>query len=157
MMRIGDSLVASLALLLAGRRPRPATAAPPPGGAASGRNRREAAPAPPGCEPDASAVPRAAAGAAGLSWEDADELARTVTRMERRLRTGRAPADEPLVVTERQLNSYVNLSLAGLLPAGVSGLQLRLLKDRLGAEAQVDLDRVKGGCRRALAGHARLS
>lgn len=81
---------------------------------------------------------------AGLSWEDADELARTVTRMERRLRTGRAPADEPLVVTERQLNSYVNLSLAGLLPAGVSGLQLRLLKDRLGAEAQVDLDQVKG-------------
>lgn len=81
---------------------------------------------------------------AGLSWEDADELARTVTRMERRLRTGRAPADEPVVVTERQLNSYVNLSLAGLLPAGVSGLQLRLLKDRLGAEAQVDLDQVKG-------------
>jgi hypothetical protein len=67
-----------------------------------------------------------------------------VTRVERRLRSGRPAADGPLVVTERQLNSYVNLSLASLLPAGVSSLRLQLQKDRLGAQAQVDLDRVKG-------------
>jgi hypothetical protein len=104
---------------------RPANAA-----AATSAPRAEAAPRPP-------APP-------GLSWEDADELARTVTRVERRLRTGRPAADGPVVVTERQLNSYVNLSLAPLLPAGVSGLRLQLQKGRLGAQAQVDLDRVKG-------------
>jgi hypothetical protein len=80
----------------------------------------------------------------GLSWNDADELARTLARIERRLRTGRSAADEPLVVSERQLNSYLNLTLAAQLPVGVSGLQLHLAKDRLGAQAQVDLDRVRG-------------
>jgi hypothetical protein len=80
----------------------------------------------------------------GLSWDDADELARTLLRLERRLATGRAASDAPLVVTERQLNSYVNLSLASRLPVGVSALRLQLQQDRLGAQAQVDLDRVKG-------------
>ncbi|HVO09594.1 MAG TPA: hypothetical protein VMX54_02465 [Vicinamibacteria bacterium] len=78
----------------------------------------------------------------GLSWEEADHVEQTLTRMEQRLKSGRAAA-ETVVVTERQLNSYVTLSLGPTLPAGVSGLQLRLSQDRLGASALVDLDRVK--------------
>jgi hypothetical protein len=101
-------------------------------------------PAPLRPAPAPAAVPARPPAPPGLSWDDADQVERTVARIERRLRTGRSAADEPLVVTERQLNSYLNLSLASAIPPGVSGLQLRLQKDRLGAEALVDLDRVKG-------------
>jgi hypothetical protein len=80
----------------------------------------------------------------GLSWEDADQVSQTLARIERRLRTGRPAAERPLVVTERQLNSYLNLALATALPPGISGLELRISQDRLGAHALVDLDRVKG-------------
>jgi len=79
----------------------------------------------------------------GLSWDDADYVEKTLDRMEKRLQSGRAAADETVVVTERQLNSYVTLSLGPRMPAGVSHLQLRLQKDRLAASALVDLDRVK--------------
>ncbi len=80
---------------------------------------------------------------AGLSWEESDVVARTVARVERRLRSGRPASVETIVVTEKQLNSYVNLALAAKIPPALSGLELRLEKDRLGARGLVDLDRVK--------------
>ena len=80
----------------------------------------------------------------GLSWDESDDLARTVARVERRLRAGRPAADEAIALGERQLNSYVNLELGSRIPAGVSDLQLRLQKDRVAAHATLDLDRVKG-------------
>jgi hypothetical protein len=89
-------------------------------------------------------VAKRAPAPAGLSWDDADQVERLVARIERRLRTGRSAADGPVLVTERQLNSYVNLTLAPSIPRGVTGLQLRLAQGRLAAQAQVDLDRVKG-------------
>jgi hypothetical protein len=91
----------------------------------------------------ARVAPRPAA-PAGLSWEDADALARTVTRVERRLRSGRPASTETLAVTERQLNSYLNLLLAPKIPPGVSNLEIRLEPDRLGARGLVDLERVRG-------------
>jgi hypothetical protein len=86
---------------------------------------------------------RPPAPAAGLSWEDADWVAQTVARVERRLRSGKPASRETIVVTERQLNSYVNLSLAGKIPPALSGLEVRLEKDRLGARGILDLDQVK--------------
>lgn len=80
---------------------------------------------------------------AGLSWEDADFVAQTVARVERRLSAGKPASRETIVVTERQLNSWVNLSLASKIPEGLSGLQVGLLKDRLVARGTLDLDRVK--------------
>lgn len=80
----------------------------------------------------------------GLSWVDSDQLATTLARVDRRLRSGRPPADATLVVTERQLNSYVNLALGPKVPAGVSELRLSLVPDGLGASAMLDLDQVKG-------------
>ena len=80
---------------------------------------------------------------AGLSWEDADWVAETLTRIERRLGAGKPASRQTIVVTERQLNSYVTLSLAAKIPPGLSGLDLDLQKDRLFARGIVDLDRVK--------------
>jgi hypothetical protein len=80
---------------------------------------------------------------AGLSWEDSDSVARTVARVERRLKSGRPASPETVVVTEKQLNSYVNLALAAKVPPALSGLRIRLDKDRLGATGLLDLDRVK--------------
>ena len=80
---------------------------------------------------------------AGLSWEDADWVAETVARVERRLVAGKPASRQTIVVTERQLNSWVNLSLASKIPEGLSGLNLGLQKDRVVARGMLDLDRVK--------------
>jgi hypothetical protein len=80
----------------------------------------------------------------GLSWDDADVVERTLRRIDRRLRSGRPASERPVVVTERQLNSFVNLSLAERIPAEVSGLELHLGQGRLTARANVDMDRLRG-------------
>jgi hypothetical protein len=80
---------------------------------------------------------------AGLSWEDADWVAETVARIERRLGAGKPASRRTIVVTERQINSYVGLSLAAKMPAGLSGLEIALQKDRILARGILDLDRVK--------------
>jgi hypothetical protein len=80
---------------------------------------------------------------AGLSWEDADWVAETVARIERRLRAGKPASRQTIVVTERQLNSWVNLSLASKMPQALSGFELGLQKDRVVARGTLDLDQVK--------------
>ncbi len=80
---------------------------------------------------------------AGLSWEDADWVAETVARIERRLAAGKPASRQTIVVTERQLNSWVNLSLVSKIPEGLSGLEIGLQKDRVVARGTLDLDRVK--------------
>jgi hypothetical protein len=79
----------------------------------------------------------------GLSWEEADTVARHLRRIGRRLRSGRRASKRTIVVTEGELNSYVNLSLAGEIPPEVSDLELRLQQEHLGASALVDLDRLR--------------
>jgi hypothetical protein len=81
---------------------------------------------------------------AGLSWAESDQLSTTVARIERRLRSGRPAAKETVVVTERQLNSWVNLALGPKVPPAVSDLRLSLVPGGLGARALLDLDQVKG-------------
>jgi len=110
-----------LALLLAQSAPRPPAPA--------------AAPAP-------AATPRPKA-PAGLSWEDADQVAETVARLERRLKAGKPASREPITVSERQVNSYVALALGSKLPASVSGLSFRFEPERLAASGMLDLDAVK--------------
>jgi hypothetical protein len=80
---------------------------------------------------------------AGLSWEDADWVGETLARIERRIGAGKPASRQTIVVTERQLNSYVSLSLAAKIPPGLSGLELDLQKDRVFARGILDLDRVK--------------
>jgi len=80
---------------------------------------------------------------AGLSWEDADWVAETVARVERRLSAGKPASRQTIVVTQRQLNSWVSLSLASKIPEGLSAFELGLQKDRVVARGMLDLDRVK--------------
>ncbi len=122
-------------LLLALPQDPPRAAPARPAGATRQPERPAAARLPPPARPPAPA---------GLSWEDSDNLARALSRVERRLRAGRPAADGPVLVTERELNSYLNLELASKLPAGVSELALRLERGRVVARASLDLDRVKG-------------
>ena len=79
----------------------------------------------------------------GLSWQDADQIADTVARLERRLKAGKPASREPIAVSERQVNSYVALALASKLPAAVSGLSLRFEPERLAASGMLDLDAVR--------------
>jgi len=78
---------------------------------------------------------------AGLSWEDADWVTGTIARIERRLGAGKPASRQPIVVTERQLNSYVRL--AAKLPPALTNVELGLQKDRLLARGTLDLDQVK--------------
>jgi len=80
---------------------------------------------------------------AGLTWEDADWVAETVARVERRLSAGKPASRQTIVVTERQLNSWVNLSLASKIPPALSAFELGLQKDRVVARGMLDLDQVK--------------
>lgn len=118
-----------------GAQPRPAAPRPAPAAPA---------PAPPAAPAHAVGQPVRPPAPAGLSWDDSDQLSTTVARIERRLRSGRPAANQTLVVTERQLNSYVNLALGPKVPAAVSDLRLSLLPGGVGARAMLDLDRVKG-------------
>jgi len=133
--------LACAVLLLAQAAAPPAPAAKKPT-AAPATSTPAAAPATPAAAPAVGAPVRPPA-PAGLSWADSDQLSTTLARVDRRLRSGRPPASATLVVTERQLNSYVNLALAPRIPAGVTDLRLQLLPDGLGARAMLDLDRVK--------------
>jgi hypothetical protein len=91
-----------------------------------------------------AAPPRAAPTRPGLSWADAEALERKFESLVRRVSGGGAPARTSVLVTEIELNSYLNLSLAPVMPHGLSDLDVRLEQDRLGAKAVVDLDQLKG-------------
>lgn len=70
-------------------------------------------------------------------------MARHLKRISRRLRSGRPASKGTIVVTEGELNSFVNLSLADKLPPELSELEIRLEQDRLGARALLDFDRLR--------------
>jgi hypothetical protein len=78
----------------------------------------------------------------GLSWAEADVLAQALADVERSVKAGQPAKRRSLVVTESQLNSYLNLTLASKMPPGLSEVVVRLASDGLLARANVDLDRV---------------
>jgi hypothetical protein len=94
----------------------------------------------PGSNPTPPARPKAPP---GLSWEDSDQIADTVSRLERRLKAGKPASREPITVTERQVNSYVALELGPKLPPSITGLRLRFEPQRLAATGTLDLDAVR--------------
>jgi len=79
----------------------------------------------------------------GLSWEDADHVAETLARLERRLKAGKPASREPIALSEREINSYVRLSLASRIPPALSGLSFRFEPGRLAADGILDLDAVR--------------
>lgn len=85
---------------------------------------------------------RRAPAPSGLSWAEADALAETLEQVERRFKAGKPLRREPLVVTEVQLNSYLNLTLGPKLPPGISELEVQMTGGGLLVQGKVDLDRV---------------
>jgi len=79
----------------------------------------------------------------GLSWEDAEHVAETVARLERRLKAGKPASRQPIAVSERQINSYVTLTLAPTLPPALSGLRVHFEPGKLAANGMLDLDAVR--------------
>jgi len=78
----------------------------------------------------------------GLSWADADVLARVLEEVDAAFKAGKPLKKQGVVVTEPQLNSYLNLTLALSMPPGLSDLAVQLADNGLVARAKVDLDRI---------------
>jgi len=82
----------------------------------------------------------------GLSWAEAESLRGKLEAIERQrdLVPPRKSRLATVTVTERELNSYLNLTLAEKLPKELQDLEVHLLEhERLQATGLVDLDKVK--------------
>ena len=78
-----------------------------------------------------------------LSWELANSLTRKLEAIEkRRMEKGRKP--QTVLLTQGELNSYLNLTYAEKLPKGLRDVEVRLDRDRILAKGLVNIDRVKG-------------
>jgi len=81
----------------------------------------------------------------GLSWAEAEALDRKLAAIEKQRDVApRKSRPETVTVTESELNSYLNLTMAEKLPKEVKDLEVHLLEhERLQANGLVDLDKVK--------------
>jgi hypothetical protein len=71
----------------------------------------------------------------------AESLARKLTAIEAKKRA-KVRKPETVVVTEHELNSYLNLKLGADMPTGVSDVQVSMQRERLEATGQIDLDKL---------------
>ncbi len=85
-------------------------------------------------------APASVSDSLGVSQEWAEALAR---KLQTALNAPRGRALSPLIVTEGELNSYLNITLRSKLPPEISDLRLRFERDRLSANASVDFDLIK--------------
>jgi hypothetical protein len=74
------------------------------------------------------------------SWPQAISLTRKLEAIEKRRKEPR-PRPETILVTEGELNSYLTLSMGPKMPPGITGVQVRLQRERVSAVGYVDLDR----------------
>jgi len=89
----------------------------------------------------AAGTPRTA-----LSKEQAEAFAQKLESLRDRpsSRPGKSgDARDSVIVTEGEINSYVNYTLGPTLPAGLSDIEIQLDRDRLHATGSVDMDEVK--------------
>lgn len=84
---------------------------------------------------------RPAPARAGLSWAESDSLGRKLEAIERRPKAAQA---QTILVSQGELNSYLNLGLGPRMPQELADLDIRLEEDRFTAQALVDLDKLKG-------------
>jgi hypothetical protein len=78
-----------------------------------------------------------------LTRSEAEALDRKFEDLSERHRTGRITRGKSLVVTEGELNSYLNLSLGARMPRGLSDVVVRLEPERIHATAVLDLEKVR--------------
>jgi hypothetical protein len=78
-----------------------------------------------------------------LSWDLANSFTRKLEAIEkRRIEKSRKP--QTVLLTQGELNSYLNLTYAEKLPKGLRDVDVRLDRDRIQAKGLVNIDRVKG-------------
>ena len=78
-----------------------------------------------------------------VSWDQANSLARKLEAIEKlRIEKGRKP--RTVLLTQGELNSYLNLTYAEKLPKGLRDVAVRLDRDRILAKGLVNIERVKG-------------
>jgi len=80
----------------------------------------------------------------GLSWAQAQSLGQKLEAIEKRNQAGRPRRPETVLVTEAEVNSYLNLTYAPQMPPGVTDLDVRFEYERIHAKGLVDLERVRG-------------
>jgi hypothetical protein len=95
-----------------------------------------------GAQAPPAAEVRPAPPRAGLSWAEADTLARKIQEVEELRRSGKPVPRQTVQVTEAQLNSYLNLTLGSRMLKGVTDLDVHFENERLAARALVDLQRL---------------
>lgn len=78
-----------------------------------------------------------------LSWDLARSFAAKLEALERRPKQPDKRAPQRVVVSEGELNSYLNLGLGAKMPPGLSGIDVVLDSDQIVARALVDLEQVK--------------
>lgn len=94
-----------------------------------------------GCAVVGGASAQSPAPAPGPTTAAAESLARKLTSIEARKRE-KAAKPGTVVVTEHELNSYLQFKLAQDMPTGVSDVQVSMQRERLQATGQVDLDKL---------------
>jgi hypothetical protein len=77
----------------------------------------------------------------GLSWSLSESLNRKLDEIEKRKKAGIKKA-ATVLVTEAEVNSFLNLHYAPKLPPGVTDLEVKLDRERIYAKGLVDLERV---------------
>ena len=87
-----------------------------------------------------------AAGAArpAPTWAEAKSLGVKLEAIERRYQKKAPRRAESVLVTEGELNSYLNLTYAPQMPPGLSEVDFRLDAQRIHATGMLDLERVRG-------------
>lgn len=99
---------------------------------------------PSGAAPPPAPTPSPSPSATGYSAAEAEALSQRLEALFRRAQLKKPPREKTVNVTESELNSYLNLTLAPKLPKGVSDVVVRFERDRLTARALVDLALVQG-------------
>ena len=78
-----------------------------------------------------------------LSWDLANSFTRKLEAIEkRRIEKSRKP--ETVLLTQGEVNSYLNLTYAEKLPKGLRDVEVRLDRDRILAKGLVNIEQVKG-------------
>ena len=78
-----------------------------------------------------------------LSYAEAASLSKKFEAIELQSQTLRTRKPASVLITEGELNSYLNLTYAPQLP-GITDMDIRIDADRIGARGLIDLERVRG-------------
>lgn len=87
--------------------------------------------------------PASAADRPGRSRSEADALGRTFDDLSERHKSGNVPRGKSVLVTESELNSYLNLNPEVKMPRGLSDVVVRLEPERIHATGILDLEKVR--------------